>query len=154
MLKDEYVYPFGAELDKQELFNLSPGVPLPGDVSNQIFPIRDTAFTAFVEERLMDKSIPFHDSISRRKLQLFSTNSKKMEIKGCARMKAMEVHRDMMGTILALSAKTSRVVNFECALEYPLCIVPLSLANPDGTRGVRAKCTLLRPTRGSNIEGK
>ena len=84
VLKEEYVNPFGAELDKQELYNLSSGVPLPGDISDQILAIRDagkTAFTAFVEERLVDKSVPFHDSISRRKLQLFSTTSEKVEIK-------------------------------------------------------------------------
>lgn len=146
VLKDEYVNPFGAELDKHELYNLSSGVPLPGDISDQILAIRDigrTEFTTFVQERLIDKSVPFHDSISRHKLQLFSSTSKQVEVRGDARIKAVEVNRDMLGTILALSAKTGRVVNFEYALEYPLCAVPLSLANPDGSRRVTAKSKLM-----------
>ena len=59
-------------------------------------------------------------------------------------MKAVEANRDMLGPVLALSAKSGRVINFEYALEYPLCAVPLSLANPDGSRGVTAKSTLLK----------
>eukprot|EP00794_Sanderia_malayensis_P013073 gene13073-biopygen10434 len=111
VLKDELFNPFGAELEKCNLYHLSSGIPLEGDISDQIISIHNvgkTAFNAFVKERLIDKSVPFHDSISRRKLQLFSTTSKKVEIKRKAAIKAVDVNRDMLGTILALSAKTNR----------------------------------------------
>ena len=35
------------------------------------------------------------------------------------------------------------MVNFEHALRYPLCAVPLSLANADGSRRVTAKSKLM-----------
>ena len=34
--------------------------------------------------------------------------------------------------LLALSAKTEKMIDFESALEYPLCSIPLSIANVDG----------------------
>ena len=42
-----------------------------------------------------------------------------------------------------MTAKTEKVINFENALEYPLCSVPLSLACPDGTPRKTAKSKLL-----------
>ena len=64
VLKDEYVNPFGEELDKHVLYNLSSGVPLPDNISENILAIQDTgrsAFTAFVKERLVKKSVPQPD---------------------------------------------------------------------------------------------
>ena len=109
VLKDEYVNPFGEELDKHILYNLSSGVPLPDNISENILAIRDagkTAFGAFVNERLIEKSVPFHDPIPRHKFHLFSSTNKQVELRGGARMKTVEVNRDMLGKILALSAKT------------------------------------------------
>ena len=58
-------------------------------------------------------------------------------------MKTVEVNRDILGTLLALTAKIEKVINFENALENPLCSVPLSLACPDGTPRKTAKSKLL-----------
>ena len=131
VLKDEYVNLFG-ELDKHILYNLSSGVPLPDNISENILAICDagkTAFGAFVNERLIEKSVPFHDPIPRHKFHLFSSTNKQVELRGGTRTKTVEVKRDMLGKIFALFAKTERVVNFKYALQYPLCAAPLSLAN-------------------------
>lgn len=129
------------------LYNLSSGVPLPDNISEDILAIHDagrTAPSAFVKERLVKKSVPFHEPITRNKVHLFSSTNKQVELKGGTRTKTVEANRDMLGKILALSAKTGRVVNFECALEYPLCAAPLSLANPDGSRRMTAKSKLMQ----------
>ena len=120
VLKDVYVNPFGEELDKHILYNLSSGVPLPDNISENILAIRDAG--AFVNERLIEKSVPFHDPIPRHKFHLFISTNKRVELCGGARTKTVEVNRDMLGKILALSAKTERVVNFEYALQYPLYV--------------------------------
>ena len=56
----------------------------------------------------------------------------------------IEVNREIIGTLLALSAKHEKLIDFKTALQYPLCPVPLSLAHPDGTRRKTAKSTLMK----------
>lgn len=115
--------------------------------SENILAIHDagkTAFGAFVNERLIETSVPFHDPIPRHKIHLFNSTNKQVELRGGARTKTVEVNRNMLGKILVLSAKTERVVNFEYALEYPLCAAPLSLANPDGSRRTTTKSKLMQ----------
>ena len=56
----------------------------------------------------------------------------------------------MSGKMLASSAKTERVVNFEYALEYYPCAVPLSLANLDGSRRTTTQSKLMRIIADSN----
>ena len=144
--KEEYINPFGTELDKTELYHLSSGVPLPDSISNKILKISEEgkfACTTFIEKRLVKKSVSFHDPIPRHKLHLFSTNEEG-EIKGNLLLKRTEVNRDVLGTLLAISTRTNRVVNFEHALRYPMCAVPLSLANADGSRRITAKSKLMK----------
>ena len=45
---------------------------------------------------------------------------------------------------MALSAKHEKLINFEIALQYPLCLVPLSLVNPDGSRRKTTKSALMK----------
>ena len=49
--------------------------------------------------------------------------------------------------MLALSAKHEKLINFEIALQYPLCPVPISLANPDGSRRKTTKRALMKVVR-------
>ena len=83
VLKDEYVNPFGGELDKHVLYNLSSSTPLPDNFSENILAIHNagkTAFDAFVNERLIGKSVPFHDPIPRHKIHLFSSTNNQVEL--------------------------------------------------------------------------
>ena len=48
---------------------------------------------------------------------------------------------------LALRAKHKKLINFEIALQYPLCPVPLSLENPDGSRRKTTKSALMKVVR-------
>ena len=47
--------------------------------------------------------------------------------------KSIEVNRDILGRLLSISSKESNTIDFVKALHYPLCEVPLSLVNADGT---------------------
>ena len=49
--------------------------------------------------------------------------------------------------MLALSAKHEKLINFEIAPQYPLCPVPISLANPDGSRRKTTKRALMKVVR-------
>ena len=50
-----------------------------------------------------------------------------------------EANRNILAKLLAYSAKTGKVIDFEKALRYPLYPVPLCLAHPDGSRRTTAK---------------
>ena len=53
------------------------------------------------------------------------------------------VESKIIGTLLALSAKHNKLINFETALQYSLCPVPLCLTHPDGTRHKMTKSVVL-----------
>ena len=75
-------------------------------------------------------------------MQLFSNSSKKVTIEQNKKVKSVEVDRNILGTLLSFSAKSGQAIDFKRALEYPLCPIPLSLANPDGSRRVTTKSKL------------
>ena len=52
------------------------------------------------------------------------------------------VESKIIGTLLALSAKHNKLINFETAFQYSLCPVPLCLTHPDGTRHKMMKSVL------------
>ena len=133
-LKQEYINPFDSELEKSLLYNLSSGMPINEDLSDGILNTLsegETLYKKFVTERLVTKDVLFHDPIPRRKLQLFSECSRKISLTKRSSVKTLEVNKNILGTLLALSAKTEKAINFESALEYPLCSIPLSIANAD-----------------------
>ena len=63
-------------------------------------------------------------------------------IKKDSKAKTIEVNRSILGSLIAVSTRTGQVIDFKKALTYPLSSVPLSLANPDGTRRSTAKSKL------------
>ena len=122
---------------------MSSGTPIEEEISEEILNNRigEALFETFITGRILKKEILFHDPF--KKLVLFKASSKKVSLTRSTVVKTVEVNRDILGTLLALTAKTEKVINFENALEYPLCSVPLSLACPDGTPRKTAKSKLL-----------
>ncbi|CAB4006805.1 Hypothetical predicted protein [Paramuricea clavata] len=134
-LNKEYLNPFDAELHTSFLYNLSSGTQIEVDISEEILNNRiegEALFEIFISGRILKKEILFLDPIKKRKLILFKASSKKVSLTRSTVVKTVEVNRDILGTILALTAKTEKVINFENALEYPFCSVSLSLACLDG----------------------
>ncbi|KAG1668002.1 Gonadotropin-releasing hormone II receptor [Nymphon striatum] len=112
-----------AQLNQSQL-NLSSGIPIPDDASSEILRIREIG-----EEQ-------YDDFVKYRNF------NRKIVIKKSSKEKSIESNRNILGTLLAISARNERAVNFKTALCYPLCPVPLSLANPDGSRKATAKSKL------------
>ena len=67
-----------------------------------------------------------------------------MTVKKNGKEKIIEANRETIRTLLALSAKHDKLINFETALQNFLCPVPLSLAHPDGTRRKTMKSALMK----------
>ena len=57
-----------------------------------------------------------------------------MKVRKNGKEKIIEVNQEIIRTLLVLSAKRDKLINFETALQYSLCPVPLALAHLKGTR--------------------
>ena len=75
-------------------------------------------------------------------VKLFASMNRKVNIQNRSQVKTIETNRNVLGSLLSLSAKTGKVIDFEEALKHPLSSVPLSLANPDGSCRSIAKSKL------------
>ena len=94
-------------------------------------------YNDFVQNRLLSDEIKFHDTLTRNKLVLFKDCGKNVVVKKDGKLKSIEVNRNIIGNLLALSAKTGQLIDFNKALEFPLCPVDLNLSNPDGSRSTQ-----------------
>ena len=144
----ECINPFDSGLDKDYLFSLSSGVPLQDkEAVERILSLREVGeenYNDFKRDRLLRKKIKFHHPIKRNELSLFSNTNKSIKIKTSTKTKVVEFNRNIVGTLLAYSARNEKMIDFEKSLEYPLCSIPLSLANPDGSPRSTTKSKLLK----------
>ena len=79
-LRKEYTNPFGSDLDRSLLYNLSSGVPVDEILCDGIPNIRkvgETPQETFAQGRLVKSEVPFHQPIKRQKLVLFDSSLKK-----------------------------------------------------------------------------
>ena len=95
----------------------------------------------FLNERLVTKEKLFYAPIPRVKVPSFNLN--KVKVVTNKEVKVIEANRNILGRLLSLSTKHNRVIGLESVLTYPLYPVPLSLANPDGTKRSTQKSKLL-----------
>ena len=80
ILSQEYINPFGADLDTSLLYNLSSGVPVDKSLSDGILKIKETGkelLETFADEVLVNRKTNFHQSIKREKPVLFESSLKK-----------------------------------------------------------------------------
>ena len=75
---------------------------------------------------------------------MFGNFNRKVVVKKSSKEQSIESNKNILGNLLAISARNERAVNFKTALWYPLCPVPLSLANPDGSRKATKRSVLER----------
>ena len=144
-MKNEYINPFGGDIGKSELYNLSSGVPLHRSIAESILPVRKVGITKYDESeksRLISKEKPFHDPIKRNKVKLFKDSTVKNTIKTKDKETIIEVNRNILGKLLSITASSEHNIDFQKVLKYPLSPIPLSLAHPDGSRRTCTKSKL------------
>ena len=100
------------------------------------------SFSGFMKERIFSDDVKFHDGLPRTKVKLFKQCCQKVNLLKDGKMKTLEVNRNIISILLAISAKTNRVIDFNMALEYPLSPVPLNIANADGSCRITVKSKL------------
>ena len=142
VITKEYLNPFDASLVPGCLYNLSSGVPVDHDLCSSIINLKkvgEDLYKDFVDDRIKSTQIKIHDPITRQKSTVFKNSGKKVTIKVENKQQDVEANRNILAKLLAYSAKTGKVIDFEKALRYPLYPVPLCLAHPDGSRRTTAK---------------
>ena len=106
------------------------------------YEIGQKKYETFVKERIQENSKSFNDSIQKSKLQTFKNAGKAKVIRN-GKTALIEVNRNAIGRLLAISAKFEKNIEFKVALAYLLTSVPLSLSSPDGSRRVTQKSKLM-----------
>ena len=145
VLTEEYINPFGDDLNKESLFNLSSGLQVDIVLAKRILDninVGKKCYKDFIDNRLESENENIHNPIKRQNPSLFNVAKKTVTVKGKSKTDTVEVNRNVLNKLLAYSAKTGKTINFKETLSYPLSPVPLSLAHPDGTRRSTTKSAL------------
>ena len=125
------------------LINLATGLVLPdSDADNLIaaHSIGQLLMQNFIEERLIQKSVPFFDSLHKPKINTFQTLSKPL-LFGEER-KPEKCNSGILPRLLV--ASQTRNIDLKNILCYELTAVPVSLAKPDGSLNRGTKSVLLK----------
>ena len=137
VLMEEYTNPFDVLIDKDKLLNLRSGVALHSDNILNCRDIGEEKYKTFTRECIEGNLKSFHDPI---KFEMFKDAGK---VTRNGKTAVIEVNRNVIGKLLAISTKFEKNIDFEVALAYPLTSVPLSLSNPDGSQSVTQKNKLV-----------
>ena len=141
VLREEYINPFDPTIDPNQIVNLSSGVSLQHTDVLSCKEIGEKKHQEFVHQRIENKIIPFHSPIKRENLNFFHNNCTKSQ--STKKISSVIVNRNIISRLLTISFQSGKQIDFESALQYPLTPVPLSLANPDGSRRVTQKSKLV-----------
>ena len=105
VLQNEYINPFDISIDKSNLLNLSSGVPIPSEITHEIFalPLKGkTLAQDFIRKRIITNDIPFNNPIKK------NINKNILEIKFSAKVmicrggkeKVIAVNGDILARLL------------------------------------------------------
>ena len=157
VLANEFLNPFDPTLDQKYLFNIGSGIPVDQGSADGILATKEWGedlYNTFLQNRILSTKEKIHNPIKRQEKALFENSSKKVTVKKNGKEKIIEANREIIGTLLALSAKHDKLINFGTTLQYFLCPVPLSLAHPDDTRRKTAKSALTKVVKSYKTKTK
>ena len=130
---NNFTNPFQTEI-MDEVFCLSSGKPAPTEVKTDLLRADEcgrAAMETFIKERLVDKSVPFHEPIKRMKLKTFASTTLVKKVKSSDnKLVQIKAERNIFGQLVLLSVENN--IDLQVTLSYPLGIVPFSLATADG----------------------
>ena len=135
--------PFTDDPD-EPMSNISSGVTAPEAVSEALlcaYTTGEQAFANFVQHRLVNGTVPFHDVLPKLKLETFSslTKTSRVTVKG----KDVIVRADRNFFARMLVVAQSRAMDLRRVFQFSLGPLPWSLATPDGQLAKTTKSTLL-----------
>ena len=140
-----FTNPFCSDVNPNELYCLSSGVPAKPDVADDLLKapeIGRNAMENFFRKRLVDKTVNFHDPIKRNKLKTFAASQVTKKVTNSQnKISQIRAERNVFGQLVLLAIQHD--VDLELTLSFPLGPVPWSLATADGMPTKTDKSTLL-----------
>jgi hypothetical protein len=128
-----FLNPFQIDV-KDNLFCLSSGAPSTSKVEHDLLNVDamgKMAFHQFIEDRIVEKNISFHQPIARTALSTFASMRECKKVKNAANKQIeIKAERNLFGQLLLLSEKNN--ISREKVLSYPLSPVPWALSTADG----------------------
>ena len=147
VFNEDFINPFRLEVNRDELVNISSGVPLSINLANDLLSIPNKGikqYEQFTKERLVDSPVTkFHQPIPRNNIKGFKQNNVRHSISKDKIIKSIEVNRDILSKMLSISVKSGKPIDFEKALQHPLSPVPLTLCHADGNMRKTKKSDLM-----------
>ena len=121
--------------DKDALYCLSFGAPVPQDVESDILMADDIgkkAHRVFVQKRLVEKKTTFHSPVKKQNLKTFATREVKSSMVCGKERRNIELtaERNVFGQLVILALEHQ--VTLENVLSYQLGQVPWAMATADG----------------------
>ena len=74
----------------------------------------------------------FHHPLKRKPVNVFQGTTQKVKVEMNGKTKILEVNWNFLSFLLALSAKSAKSIDYQKALQYALCAVPLTLLPTGG----------------------
>ncbi len=141
---NNFMNPFECEI-QQSLFCLSSGVSAPSDIQDDLLKVNEdgtSRFKDFIHTRLVEKSVPFHAPLKKRKLKTFAAMQVKKKVMS-SQNKVIEIRaeRNLYGQLPMYAEEHN--ISMEKALKFPLGPLPWALATSDGFPTKTDKSTLL-----------
>jgi len=138
------------------LYCLSSGQPAADDVADSLMTYvaqGEAAMQTFIQERLVTKSVKFHDTMKKMRLKTFASMAVHKELTS-SKQKSVKVRaeRNLLGQLLLLCQ--SHDISFDKLFKYPLAPVPWSLATADGSMCKTDKAQLLHAMSTEGFESQ
>ena len=143
VLENEYLNPFSASTDENELYNLSSGIRKENGVEEllEIQSNGNILADEFLKKHILISDINFHEPLQKVKVPPFQEPTFTLKKN---KDKVVSANRNIISKLLSLSAKFHKPIDFQKALTYPLHPFPLSMAFPDGSKRETQKSKLLQ----------
>ena len=145
VIENDYINPFGLDIDQDCLVNITSGVSLPNEMAEKILNQEKKGkelVETFTENRLFSTESKFHESIKKNDCKSFKSSKVKCVVKKNGVQGTVEVNRNILGALNSFSLKTNIAVDYKKALKYPLSPCPLSISHADGRKRSNQKSDL------------
>ena len=128
-----FMNPFQIDV-KDKLFCLSSGAPATSKIEADLLnsdAVGEKSFNEFVTQRLVRKTVSFHQPIPRNKLSTFASLSQTKKVTTAANKHIqVKAERNLFGQLVMLSEENN--ISLEKTLSYPLAPIPWALSTADG----------------------
>lgn len=146
-IKEKFVNPFQIkENEKTNLVNIATGSVAPPEIKHDILNAKSIGMTSaneYIRKRLINREVPFWDSIKKLNLRTFSSMDKQIKIpRQNEATLILKTQQNLFSRLLSVSS--TRHVDMKSVLCHELSAVPLSIFHPNGEMRKTTKSNLLK----------